>query len=142
MPASTVTLIIEQPNVMQVFEFQETPEPMIIMAYYNQKNIVNAGIVNDDRYISALGQILDGLSHLHAKGMIHRDLKPENFLVETNPFKIVITDFGLAKVATNTTLLATFCGTLKYAASEVFPGLSDGHEPLTDVWSLGVIVFE
>ena len=61
------TLIIEQPNVMQVFEFRETPEPIIIMAYYHQGNIVNAGIVDEDRYISALGQILDGLNHLHAK---------------------------------------------------------------------------
>lgn len=104
---------------------------------------MNAGIVDDDRYVSALGQILDGLNHLHRKGVVHRDLKPENFLIETKPFfKVIITDFGLAKVAINTTLLTTFCGTLKYIAPEVFPGLSDGHGPLADVWSLGVIVFE
>ena len=138
-----MTLSIGQPNVMQVFEFRETPEPMIIMAYYPQGNIVNAGIIDDDRHVSAFGQVLDSLSHLHAKGVVHRDLKPENFLVEIYPlFKVVITDFGLAKVAADTTLLTTFCGSLMYMAPEVFPGLSDGHGSSVDVWSLGVIVFE
>jgi serine/threonine protein kinase len=113
---------------------------MIIMAYYRQGNIVDAGIADDSRYVGAMGQILDGL---HAKRVVHRDLKPENFLLETKPFfKVVITDFGFAKVATNTTLLTTFCGTPKYTAPEVFPRFSDGHGPPADVWSLGVIVFE
>ncbi len=116
---------------------------MIVMAYYPDGNILDAGIVDDERYVSALGQILEGLSHLHAKGVVHRDLKSENFLVEKKPlFKVVITDFGLSKVVTNTTLLTTFCGTLKYIAPEVFPGDSKGHGPLADVWSLGVIVLE
>lgn len=55
--------------MVQVFELRETPEPAIIMAYYPLGNIVDAGIVDEDRYVSALGQILDGLSHLHAKGV-------------------------------------------------------------------------
>ena len=139
---STLTLIIKQPNVIQVFDFRETPEPMIIMAYHNQGNIIDAGIANDDKYVSAFGQVLDGLGHLHAKGLVHRDLKPENFLVETDPFKIVIADFGMAKVATDTTLLTTFCGSPMYIAPEVFPGLSNGYGPLADVWSLGVIVLK
>jgi serine/threonine protein kinase len=50
--------------------------------------------------------------------------------------------FGLSKVVPDATLLKTFCGTLKYAASEVFLGLSDGHEFKVDVWFLGVIILE
>lgn len=128
---------------MQVFELLETPEPAIIMTYYPLGNITNAGIADEERYVSAFGQVLDGLSHLHAKGVVHRDLKPENFVVEMKPlFKVVITDFGLAKVATDKALLRTFCGSLNYAAPEVFPSLDSGHGPLVDVWSLGVIVYE
>lgn len=131
-----MTLIVEQPNVIQVFEFREIPEPRIIMDYYSAGNIVDAGVVDEDRYVSALGQILDGLSHLHAKVVAHRDLKPENFLVEKKPFfKVVVTDFGLSKVVTNTTLLTTFCGTLKYLAPEVFPGLSDGPQSTFGPWA-------
>ncbi|KAK5011186.1 hypothetical protein LTR28_005054, partial [Elasticomyces elasticus] len=132
------TLMKDNPhaNVMQVFELRETPEAMIIMAYYPNGNIMDAGIVDEDKYISALGQILDGLSHIHAK-------RHEKFLVEQKPFfKVVITDFGLAKLVTNATLLTTFCGSLKYLAPEVFPSFSDGHGPLVDVWCLGVIILE
>ena len=75
--------------------------------------------------------------------MVHRDLKPENFLVELEPFfKVVIADFGMANVAGDDAWLKTFCGSLKYVAPEVFPGLSDGHGTLADVWSLGVIGIE
>lgn len=77
------------------------------------------------------------------KGVVHRDLKPENILVERNPlFKVIIADFGMAKAATDTALMRTFCGTLKYAAPEVFSGLSFGHGPLVDIFSLGVMVYE
>ncbi|KAK0247419.1 hypothetical protein LTS09_017453 [Friedmanniomyces endolithicus] len=130
------------PNVIQVIEFRETPKPAMIMRYYPLGNKVNA-CTHQDEHVTAWGQILDGLSHLHAKGVVHRDLKPENILVERDPlFKVVIADFGMAKIATGDTLLRTFCGTLKYAAPEVFPGMSRGHGPLVDVWSLGVMVYE
>ena len=128
--------------MVQVFELRETPEPAIIMDYYPLGNITDANTAYD-AYVTAWGQILDGLKHLHAKGVVHRDLKPENILVERNPlFKVIIADFGLAKVATDTAPLQTFCGTLKYAAPEVFPGLSSGHGPLVDIFSLGVMVYE
>lgn len=78
-------LNIEQPNVMRVFEFRETPDPLIIMDYYEHGNIAEADVAYD-QYVTAFGQILDGLGHLHAKGVAHRDLKPENFLVEKSPF--------------------------------------------------------
>jgi len=125
--------------VIQVFELRETPE---LMDYYPLGNITDVSTA-DDEYITAWGQILDGLKHLHAKGVVHRDLKPENILIERNPlFKVIIADFGTAKVATDTAPLQTFCGTLKYAAPEVFPGLSSGYGPLADIFSLGVMVYE
>ena len=83
---------------MQVYEFRETPEPMIVMDYYPAGNIMNVDVFNEELYISAMGQILDGLSHLHKTEIAHRDLKPENLLIKTDPvFKIAITDFGFAK---------------------------------------------
>jgi len=137
-----MALTIDQPNVMQVTEFQETPEPLIVMEYYQSGNIVEAGVAYD-QYVTAIGQILDGLNHLHAKGVVHRDLKPENILVKKCPFfKVVISDFGLSKIVTDTTILRTFCGTLKYLAPEAFPDSKDGYGPLTDIWALGIIGLE
>ena len=119
---------------MRVMEFQETLEPLIVMDYYDLGNFMETAVAYD-QYLTAVGQVLDGLDHLHAKGLAHRDLKPENLLIEKVPlFKVFITGFGLSKVVTDTTLLRTFCGTLKYFAPEVFPGISDCYRPSTDIW--------
>lgn len=112
------------------------------MDYYPIGNITDANLAREES-LTAWGQILDGLQHLHAKGVLHRDLKPGNILVEKVPrLKVVIADFGMAKVATDKALLQTFCGTPKYMAPEVFPGMSSGHGPLVDIFSLGVMVYE
>lgn len=113
------------------------------MIYYSLGNIIDIDIIDDNRYVSALGQIFDSFSHLHIKRMAYRDFKSENFLIEMDPlFKIVIADFSFAKIATDIVLLKTFCGLLKYAAPEVFSGLSFGHGPPVNIWSLDIIVFE
>ncbi len=128
---------------MEVFEFRETPTPTIYMAYYPDGNMSDASIADEADYVTAFGQVLSGLAHLHANGIAHRDLKPENLLVQKSPlFKVVIADFGLSKIATETTLLMTFCGTLKYLAPEVFPGSGLDYDVSVDVWSLGIIVLE
>ncbi|KAI9748569.1 MAG: hypothetical protein M1835_001759, partial [Candelina submexicana] len=132
--AAIMLVTIEQPNVMRVTEFWESPDPLIIMDYYEHGNIAEAGVAYD-QYVTAIGQILDGL--------VHRDLKPENFLVEKCPFfKVVITDFGLSKAAIDPPVLKTFCGTLMYLAPEVFPGQSCGYNSSVDVWAAGVIFYE
>ena len=139
--ALNITLITEQPNVMRVIDFQDTPEPLLLMPYYPTGNLMDLESVSNEQYVSAFRQILLGLSHLHRRGVVHRDLKPENFLVEENPFTIIIADFGISNVVTDN-LLKTFCGSLKYAAPEVFPGSSHGYGTSVDIWSLGVIILE
>jgi serine/threonine protein kinase len=131
-------LIIRKPNIMPVIEFQETPNPLLLMPYYSLGNLQDLPDVSEEQYVSAFRQILLGLRHLHGRGVAHRDLKPANFLVEA-PFTIVIADFGFSKVATDR-LLTTFCGTHKYAAPEVYS--DNGYKPLVDIWSTGVIVLE
>lgn len=60
-----------------------------------------------------------------------------------NPlFKVIVADFGMVRIATSTALLQTFCGTLKYAVPKVFRGLSSGHGPLVDTYSLVVMVYQ
>jgi serine/threonine protein kinase len=103
---------------------------------------VEANIVYN-QYVTTFEQILDSLSHLYTKGVAHCDLKPKNFLVEKSLFlKVVITDFGLLKAITDTIVLKTFCGTLKYLASEAFPGICHDYDSSIDVWAVGVMFFE
>ncbi|KAK3174011.1 hypothetical protein K4F52_010317, partial [Lecanicillium sp. MT-2017a] len=130
------------PNIIEAFDFWEEPNPVIFMALYCDGNMFNARGLSTECYITAFGQVLDGLAHLHAQGVVHRDLKPENLLIDRGPpLKVVLTDFGLANVSKQA-LLNTFCGTLRYAAPEIIPGLSGSYGNLVDVWSLGVIGYE
>ncbi|OAA57009.1 Protein kinase-like domain protein [Niveomyces insectorum RCEF 264] len=101
-------------------------------------------IINENRHPNVVQvQVLDCLGYLHRRDVAHRDLKPENILVEFEPlYKVVVTDFGLSKVAAGDAWLKTFCGTLKYASPEVFPLNTAGHGPPADIWSLGVIGLE
>lgn len=116
--------------------------PQLILEYYPLGNWTDAKI-QEDECVTALGQVLDGLRHLHQTGIAHRDLKPDNILVEREPYlRFAISDFGLSKLTTDTALLTTFCGTLKYAAPEVFPGVAESYEVSVDIWSLGVLVLE
>lgn len=47
------------------------------------------------RYI--MRQVLEGVLHIHSRGVVHRDLKPENILLDDN-LNVKITDFGFAKI--------------------------------------------
>ncbi|KAL2258172.1 hypothetical protein VTK26DRAFT_8632 [Humicola hyalothermophila] len=116
---------------------------MIIVPYFEHGNIVQAGICEESKLITAFGQILYSLAFLHRRGITHRDIKPDNVLVELTPqFKVVLSDFGLSKAVTETTWLETFCGTLKYLAPEVFPCSPQRYGPPANVWSLGVMALE
>ncbi|KAK3068153.1 hypothetical protein LTR53_014502, partial [Teratosphaeriaceae sp. CCFEE 6253] len=130
-------------NIVNAFELQENPMT-IIMEYFPDGNISDAAdSVGVTEYVGAFGQTLCGLQHLHDQGVVHRDLKPENFLVRFRPFfRVAIADFGLANIVQSNRLPSTFCGTLKYAAPEVFPGPSARYNSFADIWSIGVVMLE
>lgn len=98
-------------------------------------------------------QICDGVQHAHQKGIIHRDLKPNNILVTEIDGKAVpkIIDFGLAKAVGGTgqlvdhslhTSLGQVVGSYLYMSPEQASGETLDIDTRTDIYSLGVILYE
>ncbi|KAL8769044.1 MAG: hypothetical protein Q9209_004830 [Squamulea sp. 1 TL-2023] len=132
---------------MRVIGFKEKPEPSLWMPYYPHGSLEDRTDVMHWQCVSAFRQMLLGLRHLHGAGVVHRDLKPANLLIaETEPFTIVISDFGFSKSITSDDLLKTFCGSRAYAAPEVVPvgnkSRSQGYRSSVDIWSAGMIMME
>ena len=95
-------------------------------------------------------QLADALSYAHERGVIHRDLKCANVVV-TDDGRIKVLDFGLAKRFANfdeagealtqtVTMPGIIAGTLQYLAPEILRGGT--ADPRTDLWSLGVMLYE
>ncbi|MEO8432090.1 MAG: serine/threonine-protein kinase [Acidobacteriota bacterium] len=92
--------------------------------------------------------ICRAVNHAHQRGVIHRDLKPTNIVV-TESGDVKILDFGLARItdadvaaATVMSEIGTIRGTLPYMSPEQSRGDSRDIDSRTDVYSLGVIMYE
>ncbi len=93
-------------------------------------------------------QVVDGVEHAHQQGIVHRDLKPANVLVDAEGRPKVI-DFGLARaVGEDSDLMSMHTrtgqvmGTPTYMSPEQFAGRPEGVGLSTDIYSLGVLLFE
>lgn len=111
---------------------------------------------NAREYVAGGVEIIDGLRHLqivtqavmhaHSHGVMHRDIKPENILMrwtESGTYDAVLADFDLAWFSTATQLTRQGFGTYIYGSPEQIeaPRSNAAHEPTTDVYSLGQVLF-
>jgi non-specific serine/threonine protein kinase/serine/threonine-protein kinase len=148
--------LMDHPNIAQVFEAGSTPEgrPYFVMEYVPGPPITeycDKHRLTMKERLELFIQACDAVQHAHQKAIIHRDLKPSNVLVVQQGDKAVpkIIDFGLAKamarrLTENTvfTELGVLVGTPEYMSPEQADLRSQNIDTRTDVYSLGVILYE
>ncbi len=138
-----VSASIDHPHICPVYEInEEHGRTFIVMPFIEGESLreTNKKEPREERLSLAI-QVAEGLGEAHKKGIIHRDIKPANIMV-TASRQAKIMDFGLAKLlqGSDLTTTAKVMGTVSYMSPEQARG--EPVDPRTDVWSLGVVLYE
>lgn len=149
---------VSHPNVAHIYEIGIAGErhylAMEYVAGVTLRHLLNQESVSVNEALEIGIQIANALVAAHAVGVVHRDIKPENIMVRSDGYAKVL-DFGLAKLAeargdsrihsrspdsSVDTTPGLIMGTTAYMSPEQVRGQE--IDALTDLWSLGVVLYE
>ena len=137
---------IANPHIVQVYDTGEfNGLDYLVMEYVHGVNLRHdmnlQGTFSVREMLRVISETLDGLAAAHRVGVVHRDIKPENILINDRGH-VQITDFGLAKAASQATLSTTgmLLGTAAYLAPEM---IEDNKATMQgDLYSVGIMAWE
>jgi len=137
---------LNHPAIAQLYTFiKEGDVFYMVMEYvagYTLQDVIQRfGSIPLTRALTYTSQILQGVGHAHALGILHRDLKPGNIML-TPAEKVKIMDFGIARAlgTAGMTRDGRVIGTLEYLAPERIRGKQD--DPRSDLYSVGVVLYQ
>jgi len=136
---------LDHPSICTVHEIDETKDGQlfIAMAYYEGESLkkkIEHEPLKLEEAVDIAVHIAQGLAKAHSQGIVHRDIKPANIFI-TEDGQVKILDFGLAKSAhAMSEETGKAVGTLAYMSPEQLSSGEIDHR--TDIWSLGVVLYE
>ena len=139
---------LDHPNICTVHEIDEAGGTIFIaMAYLEGQTLakkIEAGPLNLGEALDFAIQSAQGLQEAHGKSIFHRDIKPANLMITPKGASrlVKIMDFGLAQLAERSRLTRrdTTLGTVAYMSPE--QSMAAGTDHRTDIWALGVVLYE
>ncbi len=145
---------LQHPNIVAIFDVGERDGYLYTVFEFLEGGSLSQKLRSDGPLSleGAVGLLLvlsRAVQYAHEHGVVHRDLKPSNILLSRDGTP-KIGDFGLARIAleedaaqnVNRTMLGTIVGTPTYMSPEQARGEVDRIGPSTDVYSLGVMLYE
>lgn len=142
---------LKHPNIIQCFGYfwEFHSHSLFIVLEYASRGDLHAELqvrrrlkqpFTDPEVWDIFSQVLSGLAHIHAKGIVHRDIKSLNLFL-TSAGVVKLGDFGVSRQMSEQTLvLNSFYGTPLYLSPELIEGRP--YTQTTDVWSMGVVLYE
>src|SRR5262245_3395024 len=141
---------LSHPNIVPIYTVDEIEGLVFfVMAYVSGDNLAKRlhekGVLNveDVRRISR--EVADALAYAHERGVVHRDIKPDNILLDASSGRTMVTDFGIARAASEgenrLTATGMAIGTPAYMSPEQAAGdrQVDGR---SDLYSLGIVAYQ
>lgn len=143
---------LRHPHIVKVFDIgHDINSHYFVMEYIQGRTLkeilTKKGSLPLTQVLDISRQVAQALAYAHSRqpSIIHRDIKPHNILVEDESERVVVMDFGIAKLLSEQqaqhTATGIFIGTLAYCAPEQMRSdlVVDGR---TDIFSLGLVMYE
>jgi hypothetical protein len=139
---------LQHPNLVAVRDRGEQDGRLWIAMQYvdgvDVAQLIKTNVLPIERAVRIFVEAARGLDEIHAAGLLHRDVKPANILVAAQPDgsdRVLVTDFGIARAADDSTTLASggTTATLAYAPPEQISG--DPMDHRGDVYALGCTLY-
>jgi eukaryotic-like serine/threonine-protein kinase len=137
---------LKHPGLVAVYDIQQTRDHLFIVQELipglNLAEWVARQRPSSEQFVRILIEIAEALSFLHQRRYVHRDVKPANVIIDQDGHAHV-TDFGLTlHEATQRSHAGIVSGTPAYMSPEQVRGESHRLDGRSDLWSLGVILYE
>ena len=147
---------VSHPNVAVLHDFATLADGRWYMAWELIEGRSLAGVIRENgpmapaTAVALAAQALDGLSAIHAAGIVHRDVSPDNVMITgtAERLRAKIIDLGIARDALlegpARTQAGIFLGKLKYCSPEHLGTLHEGEslDGRADLYSMGIVLYE
>jgi serine/threonine-protein kinase len=136
---------LQHPNIVRFYGLKQDDDLAFMLMDFVEGSTLRKEIFrakrpfSPQRVLEIMRPVCSALHYAHQMGMVHCDAKPGNIMIESSG-KVLVTDFGIARMTDAATATMVGMGTPAYMAPEQVQGKDPS--PQTDIYALGVVLFE